>query len=33
MTAEFRGSCLKQEKATFAHSNVVNLFIAYELDT
>ena len=27
--AKFKGSCLKQDKATFTH--VANLFIAYEL--
>ena len=30
---EFKGSCLKQDKATFTPNNVVNLFIVYELDT
>ena len=31
---EFKESCLKQEdKAAFTPNNVVNLFIAYELDT
>ena len=29
---EFKGRCLKQEKVTFTPNNVVNLFIAYELD-
>ena len=29
---EFKGSCLKQEEATFTPNNVVNLFITYELD-
>ena len=30
---EFTGSCLKQDKVVFTPSNVVNLLIAYELDT
>lgn len=30
---EFKGSSLKQDKATFAHKNVVNVFIVCELDT
>ena len=31
---EFKGSCLKQEdKAPFSPNNVINSFIAYELDT
>ena len=29
---EFKGRCLKQDKITFTLRNVVNLFIAYELD-
>lgn len=29
---EFKGTCLKQNKSTFTHRNVVNLFIAYRLD-
>ena len=29
---EFKGSCLKQDKTSFIHSNEVNLFILYELD-
>ena len=33
MTVEFRESYLKQEKATFAYSNVVNLIAVYQLDT
>ena len=28
---EFKGGCLKQDKATFTPNNVVNLFIVYEL--
>ena len=28
----FKGNCLKPEKVTFTLRNVVNLFIAYELD-
>ena len=31
--AEFNRSCLKQDKATFTHRKVGNLFIGYELDT
>ena len=30
---EFKGSCLKQDKVTFTPTNVVNLFIAYDLVT
>ena len=30
---EFKGSCLRQDKVTFTTRNVVNLFIAYKLDT
>ena len=30
---EFKGSCLKQEEATFTPNNVVNVFIIYELKT
>ena len=26
---KFKGSCLKQDKATFTPSNLVNLFIVY----
>ena len=29
---EFRGSCLKQDKSTFNHGKIVNIYIAYELD-
>ena len=29
----YKGSCLKQGKATFTHINVVKLFIVYEQDT
>ena len=29
---EFRGSCLKQDKITFNHGKIVNIYIAYELD-
>ena len=32
ITLRFTGSCLKQEVATFTLSNVVNLFIVYQLD-
>ena len=30
---EFSGGFFKKEKATFAHRNVVNVFIVNELDT
>ena len=29
---EFRGSCLKQDKSTFNHGKIVNIYIIYELD-
>ena len=29
---EFRGSCLKQDKTTFNHEKIVNIYIVYELD-
>ena len=29
---EFKGSYLKQDKVAFTPNNIVNLFIAYELD-
>ena len=29
---KFRGSCLKQDKTTFNHGKVVNIYIVYELD-
>ena len=29
---EFRGSCLKQDKSTFNHGKIVNIYIAYEID-
>ena len=29
----FKGTCLKQDKATFTSKIKVNLFVAYELDT
>ena len=29
---EFRESCLKQDKSTFNHGKIVNIYIAYELD-
>ena len=28
---KFNGSCLKQDKATFNHKKVVNIYIVYEL--
>ena len=28
----FRGSCLKQDKITFNHGKIVNVYIVYELD-
>ena len=30
--SKFRGSSLKQDKATFTSKNVINLFVVYELD-
>ena len=30
---EFKENCLKQDKVTFTPSNVIRLFIVYELDT
>ena len=30
---KFKGSCLKQDKATFTPKNVVNLLVVFELDT
>ena len=29
---EFNGSCLKQDKITFNHGNVVNIYIVYEIN-
>ena len=29
---EFRGSCLKQDKVTFSHGKIINIYIVYELD-
>ena len=29
---DFKGSCLKQDKNTFNHGKIVNIYIAYELD-
>ena len=29
---EFGGSCLKQDKSTFNHGKVVNIYIVYEID-
>ena len=29
---EFRGSCLKQDKSTFNHGKIVNIYIVYETD-
>ena len=29
---EFRGSCLKQDKITFNHWKIVNIYIVYEFD-
>ena len=28
----FKGSCLKQDKTTFNHGKIVNIYIVYELD-
>ena len=33
MAAEFKGSCLKQDNATFTHRNLVNVFMVFELHT
>ena len=33
IAVKFNGGCLKQNKATFTHKNVMNLFIVYELYT
>ena len=29
---EFDGNCLKQEKLTFTHKEVVNIYIVYEIN-
>ena len=29
---DFRGSCLKQDKTTFNHGKIVNIYIVYELN-
>ena len=29
---KFRGDCLKQEKITFNHGKIVNIYIVYEID-
>ena len=29
---EFTGSCLKQDKNTYAHGKILNIYIVYELD-
>ena len=29
---EFRGSCLKQDKSTFNHGKIVNIYIVYEIN-
>ena len=29
---DFRGSCLKQDKTTFNHEKIVNIYIVYESD-
>ena len=29
---ELRGSCLKQDKSTFNHGKIVNIYIVYEID-
>ena len=29
---EFRGRCLKQDKSTFNHRKIINIYIIYELD-
>ena len=30
--SDFRGSCLKQDKITFSHGKIVNIYIVYELN-
>ena len=30
--AKFNGSCLKQEKTTFTHKQVVNIYIVYKMN-
>ena len=32
MLIEFDGNCLKQEKLTFTHKEVVNIYIVYEIN-
>ena len=29
---KFRGDCLKQEKISFGHGKIVNIYIVYEID-
>ena len=29
---KFRGSCLKQDKITYAHGKIVNIYIVYEIN-
>ena len=31
LRVKFVGSCLKQDKITFAHGTIVNIYIVYEL--
>ena len=31
ITVEFDGSCLKQDKVTYTHGKIVNIYIAYEI--
>ena len=31
MYVKFNGSCLKQDKITFNHGNIVNTYIVYDL--
>ena len=33
ITVKFEGNCLKRDKVSFTHRNVVNFCIVYELDT
>ena len=30
---KFKGSCLKQDKITFKHANIVNIYIVYDLES
>ena len=32
ITVEFNGSCLKQDKVTYSHGKIVNIYIVYEIN-